>query len=251
MEPSMIYKKNYHIDLRDVDLKKELRLSTLFGYFQDVANLAAENLGASIQDLEQKYGVAWILMQIRVDVIRNPKLDEEITIETWPLEPGKLEFERDFLVRDQQGEIIARAVSVWVVMDIAKRRLKRSDTISLQYPYVVTERAMDITLGKLKGSENLDTAYLKTIGYSDIDFNGHLNNSRYVDYMMDCFSVEEHQVYHISSIEVNYLNEVLPGDTLVLKKDLSSVENQMIYIEGLRKRDEKIVFRSKVKIASN
>lgn len=243
-----VYKKNYHVDLRDVDFKRELRLSTLFGYFQDVANLAAADLGIGIDSLLDQYGVAWVLTRIRVDINRNPKLDEEIVIETWPQEPGKLEFERDYIVRDKSGEIIIRAISVWVLMDVEKRRLKRSDAIDFSFSEINTERAIDAEVSKLKGSENLETAYHKAIGYSDIDFNGHLNNSRYVDYIMDCFRVEEHRDYHVGSLEVNYVNEVLPGETLLLKKDLSAVSEGYIMIEGLREKDEKVVFRSRVKI---
>lgn len=246
MQPTIRYNKNYHVDLSDVDFQKELRPSALFGYFQDIANLAAENLGVGINPLLEKYGVAFVLMRIRVDMIRNPQLDEEIMIETWPLRPGKLEFERDYMVRDQSGEVIARAVSVWVIMDLEKRRLKRSEAINLDYPEYIEDRAMNITLGKIKASENLEEVYQKTIGYSDIDFNGHLNNAKYVDFIMDCFSLEDLQTYPIRSIEVNYLNEVLTGDRLVLKKDSTNKSNHTFFVDGVRESDEKIVFRSKV-----
>lgn len=251
MQPTTRYEKNYHIDLRDVDFQKELRISALFGYFQDIANLASENLGVGINQLVETYGVAFVLMRIRVDIVRHPKLDEEITIETWPLKPGKLEFERDYIVRDQAGEVIVKAVSVWVIMDLKKRRLKRSEAINLEYPESIEERAIDVALEKIKVSNNLETAYSKMINYSDIDFNGHLNNSRYVDYILDCFTLEEHHNYHIKSIEVNYLSEALPGDTLIVKKDLSEIEDNVVIVEGVREADERIVFRSEVKIESN
>jgi medium-chain acyl-[acyl-carrier-protein] hydrolase len=251
MERVTRYKKNYHIDLNSVDFKKELKLSSLFGYFQDIANQAAENLGVGINQLVEKYGVAFVLMRIRIDLIRNPKLDEEIIIETWPLKPGKLEFERDFIVYDTKGEVIARAVSVWVIMDLKKRRLKRSEAINLEYPELITEKAIDVELGKIKATENLETAYHKTIGYSDIDFNGHLNNSRYVDFIMDCFPLKEHENYHTSSIEVNYINEALPGDTLIIMKDISRLHEDLVVVEGIRESDNKVVFRSQVVIKEN
>ncbi|WP_010094265.1 acyl-[acyl-carrier-protein] thioesterase [Ornithinibacillus scapharcae] len=251
MQPTTRYTKNYHIDLGDVDFQRKLKLSALFRYFQDAANLAAENLGVGITQLFEKYGVAFVLMRIRVDIIRTPMLDEEITIETWPLKPGKLEFERDYIVRDKNGEVIAKAVSVWVIMDLNKRRLKRSESINLEYPELIEERAIDVALAKLKATDELETVYHKTIGYSDIDFNGHLNNSKYIDYIMDCFALEEHQRYHTSSIEVNYLNEVMPGDTLLIKKDVSKLEDNFVLVEGIREEDGKSVFRSQVSLEEN
>jgi len=247
MEAVTVFKENYHVDLRDVDFKKQLKLSTLFSYFQDVASLASINLGFGIHTLEQKYGVAWILMRIRVDIIRNPVLDEEITIETWPLEPKKLEFERDYIVRDREGKIIVRAVSAWVIMDIQQRKLKRTEVIGFTYPEIITDRAIDCKLGKLKHSGELKTSYKKVIGYSDIDFNGHLNNSKYVDYIMDCFDMEEHEKFDVKTIEVHFMNEAMPGNKIVLYKDTSESANH-VYIEGVNEKDQRTVFKARAEV---
>lgn len=245
---SSVFKGKYHIDLRDVDFTKKLKLSTLFSYFQDVASLASIDLGYGIETLEKKFGVAWILTRIRVDIIRHPVWDEEITIETWPLEPGKIEFDRDFLVKDANGDIIIRAVSKWVIMDIKERKIKRTEVINIQYPEKRTERAIEGKIGKLKDFGKLEEAYNKVIGYSDIDFNGHLNNSKYVDYIMDCFPVEEHKNHTIKSIDLNFNQEALPGDSITLFKDISSLEEHLIYIEGVSLTGNNVVFKSLVTI---
>lgn len=248
MQNDILYKKNYHIDLRDVDFKKKLKLSTLFSYFQEVASLGSANLGAGIDDLANNYGVAWILMRIRVEIDRMPAWDEEISIETWPQEPGKLEFERDFIVRDHEGTPIIRAVSAWVIMDLVERKLKRASHISLEYPSVTKERAIDYKLKKLKRPESMETAYHKVIGYSDIDFNGHLNNSKYVDYMLDCFPLEDHKIHETKSIEVNFNHEALPGETIILKNGISEVDSNVVHIEGINENNYKVVFKAKVEV---
>ncbi|MGV3487493.1 MAG: acyl-[acyl-carrier-protein] thioesterase [Tuberibacillus sp.] len=245
---SSLFKRNYHIDLRDVDFTKKLKLSTLFGYFQDIASLASLDLGFGIETLEKKFGVAWILTRIRVDIQRYPIWDEEITIETWPLEPGKVEFERDFLVKDARDEIIIRAVSKWVIMDIQERKIKRTEFIGITYPENRTERAIEGKFGKLKNFGNLETAYKKVIGYSDIDFNGHLNNSKYVDYIMDCFHVDDHKNHTIRTIDLSFIQEALPGDTITLVKDTSKLEEHLIYIEGLNQKGHDVIFKSLIKI---
>lgn len=84
-----------------------------------------------------------------------PEWDEKITIETWPLEPKRIEFEKDYLVRDANGEVIIRAVSVWVLMDIHQRRLKHNDAIGIHYPSVIKERALEKKLGKLMAMDIL------------------------------------------------------------------------------------------------
>ncbi|RLL47128.1 acyl-ACP thioesterase [Oceanobacillus piezotolerans] len=247
MEPVTLFAKKYHVDLSDVDFKKKLKLSTLFSYFQDAASDAASNLGAGIDVLEDS-GIAWILMRIRVDILRLPKWDEEIVIETWPLEPKRLEFERDYLVKDNDGNTIIRAVSAWVIMDRVERKLMRSDSIALKYPTIIEERAIHCKLGKLKKNGQLEKSYERVIGYSDVDFNGHLNNSKYIDFMMDCFPIEDHMKSSPKRLEVNFVNEVLPGETIILHKDTSMIEEKRLYIEGINENTEKPVFKAVVEI---
>lgn len=248
MKPVSIYKKKYLIELSDVDFTKKLKLSTLFGYFQDIASMAVDNLGIGIDTLEQKYGVAWILIRIRVDIIRYPEWNEEITIETWPQEPKKLEFERDFLVRDADGNVIIKAVSTWIIFDIKTRRIKKSELIAIEYPLIVKTRAIDCKLEKLKDFGRLETVYKKVIGYSDVDFNGHLNNSKYIDFITDCFDIEKHKKNSAKTIEVNYINEALPGNTITLYKDISDLNSNMLYIEGVNEEDGKVIFKAQIEI---
>ncbi|GGE35172.1 acyl-ACP thioesterase [Pullulanibacillus camelliae] len=245
---SSLFKRTYHVELRDVDFTKQLRISTLFSLFQEIASLASEELGFGIETIEKKFGVAWILTRIRVDILRRPQWDEEVTIETWPLEPGKIEFDRDFLVRDTEGHILIRATSKWVIMDVKNRKIKRGDMIGIRYPEKRTERAIAEKLGKLKSSGKLEPVYNKVIGYSDIDFNGHLNNARYIDYIMDCFNLEDHTDHPIQSIDLNFHQEALPGDTLTLYQDHSRLDEKVLYIEGINQTDNHMVFQSLLKI---
>ncbi len=245
---SAICTKTYHVALADVDFTCKLKLSALFNYFQDAASDAAASLGVGMNLLEQE-GIAWFLIRMRVEVIRYPELGEDITIETWPQHPGKLEFERDFLVFDRDKEIIARAISSWVLIDIEKRRLRRSDSITLDFEAVERDRAINSARGKLQAPPELDVAYKRVIGYSDIDVNGHLNNTKFVDFILDCFTIGEHAVHQVRSLEIAFVNEALPGDTVVVHKDPAPAGSLVRYIEGTSEQSGKVAFRSQVELA--
>jgi hypothetical protein len=45
-----------------VDIAKSLRVSEAFNYFQDIAGLHADNLGAGIDHIKEAYDVAWIII---------------------------------------------------------------------------------------------------------------------------------------------------------------------------------------------
>ena len=119
--PVPVYKKEYQIGLGDIDFQKKLKISALFNFFQDIASLHAENLGIGIDSLISGYGVTWVLTRIRVDMERM-RAGREHHYRNMAHPPGKLEFGRDFLVRDTSDSILARAVSTWVIMDISARK---------------------------------------------------------------------------------------------------------------------------------
>jgi acyl-ACP thioesterase len=82
-----------------------------------------------------------------------------------------------------------------------------------------------------------------------VDFYGHINNSKYIDFIMDCFSLSSHRQYSLRSIEVNYIKEAFPGDTLVLYRDTSAVDSNMAYIEGINEADGRVSFKAQIEIA--
>ena len=248
MEPVSLYSKDYNVEVNHVDFNGILKLSSLFTYFQDIAGLHAENLGMGMKTLYKNHGVLWVLARIRVDIVRYPMWNEKITIETWPQEPNKIEFMRDFLVKDTQGNILAKAVSTWVIIDEETRRIKKTQSIYTEYPLTVKERAICCKLGNLKPEGQLELVYKRKVMYSDIDINGHLNNSKYVDFIMDSFNFDDHKKYRIKSIEVNYSNEALPGDIINIYRDISELDSKTVYMEGNDEKGKKLIFKAQIKI---
>jgi len=242
-----VYKKSITVQSRDSDFSLRVKLSALFSYFQEMATEHGQILGVGRSSI-QKHGVIWVLIRSRVEVERYPRMKEEIFIETWPEQPGKIEFERNFIVRDGEGVIIARALTSWVIIDVENRRLRRSSTLDAKFTDLGREKALSCELGKIKSNNQLNLSYKKAVRYSDIDINEHLNNSKYVDYIMDCFSLDEHKDYQVQSIEVDYVHEALPGETIELYTDMSESGQNIIYIEGINEKTNMTVFKSQIEI---
>lgn len=248
MEPYSNLKTNYTVGLSDVDFTGTLKISALFKYFQELASSHADVLGFGIDVISTKHNVTWVLVKIKVDIEKLPKWNDEIEIETWPLKPKRFEFMRDYIVRDSEGNVIIRAISDWVIMDISTRELKKAELIELQTSNYNDARAIDQRLAKLRPFGTPEPAYKKTIRYSDIDINEHLTNSRYVDYIMDCFPCESHKAYRVKSIQVNFVNEALPGETINLYRDISGLDSDSVYIEGSKEESGSQIFSSVIEI---
>jgi medium-chain acyl-[acyl-carrier-protein] hydrolase len=245
-----ILKKKYTVQVNDIDFRRQLKLSSLFVYLQDMATEHAYNIGVGRDVLQAKYGIIWVLNRAVVEIIRHPMFKEEITIETWPEQPDKVLFNRNFLVYDKEGNIIIKAFSQWVVIDCMTRRLRRSSIIEEEFPKVDRERPVTSISDKIKPVGRLNLSYKKTVGYSDIDINEHLNNARYIDYIMDCFDMDFHKKYSVSSIQIDYMHEALPGEVIQLFTDSAAIKDNLVYIEGIKENNNSTIFKAVITLSS-
>jgi len=242
-EPVPFYTMERHITDTDSDLERRQRLSSMFEMFQDIAAFHASNLGADVNWLYDELDVAWILMRIRVEVDRYPVLSQSLMVETWPQKPRAL-YERDYMIRSMEGESLVRASSTWVIMNLTTREIKRDMFLDYFGLEMKKERALGGGVGRLKPMDGAGFVYEKEIKFSDVDYNNHVNNARYVDYIMDCFSFEEHKAREVKAIEVHYINEIGPGDAIRLRcKDM---EGGASYVDGVRAADDAHVFNALV-----
>lgn len=244
MKPVGKYINKYMVMSRDVDFTKKLKMSSAFNYFEDIAALHADNLGYGIETLMEDHGVIWVITRIKVDITRYPLLNEEVVLETWPQTPKRYQFERDYLLKDKEGNILIQSLSTWVILDFKTREMRKSEMINVQLPEIIEQRAISCNLGQLKAFGKPEIVYKRMVGCSDIDMNGHLNNTRYIDYIMDCFSYDELKSYQAKSIQVNYVSEALPGEIIILYKDSNPSDPRNIYIEGINEKTGGTIFRA-------
>ncbi|MDR3363956.1 MAG: hypothetical protein LBS91_03270 [Clostridiales Family XIII bacterium] len=225
----------------DADFARRLKPTAMFGFFQDIAALHAANLGASVERLHEELNVAWILMRVRLEIDRYPVLAQDVTVETWPQEPRAL-YERDYTIRDTGGNALVRAGSTWVIMNLGTREIKRDKFLDYAGVEVKKDRALGSGVARLKPIADADVIYEKEIKYSDLDYNIHANNAKYVDYIMDSFSFGEHRGREVKAIEVHYVNETGPGSVLEIRR--KRLGGGQEYVGGVRKGDRASVFNA-------
>jgi acyl-ACP thioesterase len=250
MQPVAKYFVETKLESSHVDFKRELRMIQAFMWFQDIAAAHAENLGAGVTKLVTERNVAWVIMRMRVEVDRLPLLDEDIVIGTWPQATGPL-YERDYDVKTKDGESLLRAASVWIIMDLGTRDIVKDFLVDYHEIDPLKDRALGIKLRQLKAPKELTETGEKHIAYSDLDYNGHVNNTKYFDYIYDCFELAYHEKYRVSAAEINYINEAhIDEDLVMYTADLPDAPDAPVkYIEGRSRTDDRVVFKAKIEFS--
>ena len=250
MEPAAKLSKHFWVAVGDVGFARKMKLSAIVNYFISMSGRHTHDRGIGIHAIDQQHGIFWAITRMRVDVLRYPVLDEEICIETWPQPPRKFEFHRDYLMKDAQGNVIARAVSIWVTLDTRTRGLKPTSLLEADYPETDPQRAIDCSLGKIRLPAELELTYRREIGCSDIDMHEHLNSARYISLITDCFTIEQHRRYQVTSLQINFLGEVFPGDTVALYKRDDVAQSGKAFVRGVNEKDSSTAFTSELDISS-
>lgn len=112
----------------ELDEHDHIRPAALLDLFQQLAGEHAETLGVGFDALYRQ-GRLWVVSRIKAVIENKPALYETVTAETWPEPTGRVDFDRDYLVRGEDGRIIAKGVSKWCVIDLNSRKLVRAQDI--------------------------------------------------------------------------------------------------------------------------
>nr|MDA3949993.1 thioesterase [Spirochaeta sp.] len=83
--------------------------------FQEAAWQHAERLGVDFTDGSAQ--LYWVLHRVGMRFFRRPRWSEAITITTWPSRMVRLYAMREFLVHNDDGELLLDASSAWIVLD--------------------------------------------------------------------------------------------------------------------------------------
>ena len=138
-----------------------------------------------------------------------------MTIRTWPKGiQQKIFFTRDFQIAAPDGQLIAAATSVWLLIDPQTRRMQLPSTLTGTLPKNSGLNALDEDLMKLAPGNGLAEKFTTQANYSVVDVLGHVNNARYIDWVMDCFPFELFKTHQLAWLQINYNNEVRGGETV-------------------------------------
>lgn len=230
----------------DVDFNYKIKPSFILNCFQIIAEEHAMLLNAGYKDMITKYNSYWVLSRLFVEIDRYPEYIEKLEFTTWPLKPKAVECIREYIIKQDNGEVIGRGKSIYLIIDANSHKLKPVSSINMLAPENYKEEMLqNFRLDKILPESLSETVYEAQIRLSDIDINNHVNNAKYADYMFNAFSSCDFEKYEILSFQINYLSEAKEGDKIFISK--YNVGDNNYIIEG--KTEEKNIFISKVTLS--
>jgi medium-chain acyl-[acyl-carrier-protein] hydrolase len=229
-----VFRQSAQVSFFDADVKLRMSPGAYWRVLQNAAAGHASILSAATEEL-RKSGQTWMLSKMRVDVDRHLMLGESLSVETWPSTRIKgARAYRDYVLKDGNGEICARASSLWVIVDLASRRPVRIPDAIVALcadPGYLIPAVEESWL--LPPVGEVSTSTFRAC-WSDADQNEHVNNVAMVRWAVDAMPLAFLEQHEVVSIEAHYRAEVSIGaEVLVQTHEENGVVKQAVLNEGV------------------
>jgi acyl-ACP thioesterase len=226
----------------DVDATRRATSLSVCRYFLEAAWNHAEALGLGFSHL-QSQGKFWVLARLRCEVRQYPVWGDRVMLRTWPRGLKSVFALRDFELQDETGMRIAAGSSAWLVLDSVSKRPQRLHKVLPSLAALNGKAALGCDPEKLGDNETWGNACPRTVRYTDIDVNKHVNSSRYIGWMLDAYPAGFHLHHWLRVLEVNYVGETLEGEQLIVRTHQSDAA---AYIHSLIKPSGSEVCRARL-----
>ncbi|MBN1879761.1 hypothetical protein JW823_06590 [bacterium] len=213
-----IYAEPYRIMSHEVDPFGLVRIDALAGLLHETAWRHVEQNGLGFQRLRRENRL-WVIARLKIEMSHYPARGEMILIRTWPRKCDRLFAYRDFQILDSREQVLATATGMWVIIDHTTRK-----------PVAMTdyrgklllhkETLMDDALHKIHLGHPMQSISLVQSGWSDLDFNHHINNMNLIRWTLNAVPVELMERTLVKTLVVNYLGEGLLGSTIEIRQSI-------------------------------
>ena len=229
------FTKDFIIPSTDTDYEGFIKVDKILANMALTSTLHSDALGLGVEEI-RKNNYGWMLIKWELEILEYPKVDDTVKIVTWTSGFDKFYATREFEILDISGNISVKASSLWVFMDIIKRRpIRIPNDIAKKYSIIEQRNFTEFSNIEIDGDLLTKSQSFRVVE-NDLDENNHVNNIKYIEWLF--LGLEEMQKdYIISNLAINYKKELLLGDCVhtetIQKHQVNILNHKILTSEGL------------------
>ncbi|MDD4079814.1 MAG: thioesterase [Eubacteriales bacterium] len=193
--------------------------NAIMSFMQELAGLHAARLGTGRQAMMDRHQAVWVVTRHEMVIDRYPAIADTIVGKSFPTRARRGIYPRFYLVEDEAGQRLVRGSSFWTLADIRSRAMTQVPEIAAAMP---DNEGLDKPLPYPGGAQELmegrEILYRWKPLYTDIDRNGHVNNSRTADwalcFLSECVDLKRQPIH---TLKVTFHQEMLPEEEVDLR----------------------------------
>ena len=220
----LTYQMKMKIPFDMADMNGHIKLPDVILLSLQVSGMQSIELGVSDKTILEDYNLVWIITDYDIEVVRLPRFAEEITIETEALSYNRLFCYRRFTIYDEAGQELIHMMATFVLMDRDSRKVHAVE------PEIVAPYQSEFDKKLIRGPkyESLEEPIGKDyhVRFYDLDMNGHVNNSKYLDWIFEVMGADFLTHYIPKKINLKYVKEVRPGGLITSSVERTGLESK-------------------------
>ena len=220
----LTYQMKMKISFDMADMNGHIKLPDVILLSLQVSGMQSIELGVSDKTILEDYNLVWIITDYDIEVARLPHFAEEITIETEALSYNRLFCYRRFTIYDEAEQELIHMMATFVLMDRDSRKVHAVE------PEIVVPYQSDFDKKLIRGPryEPLEELVSKDyhVRFYDLDMNGHVNNSKYLDWIFEVMGADFLTQYIPKKINLKYVKEVRPGGVITSAVERTGLESK-------------------------
>ena len=234
------FQQDFQVEEMCVDRYGRLKPSAILYFAQEIAGRHCTELADTLESRRR----FWAVNKHRVQITRLPECAETLSVETWAMPNTRVAYPRSMVARDRAGNECFRSVSLWFLMDMDTRENILPENSGIIVPG--TLRGTELALPGSLVPRVMDHSCRRNVCFTDLDRNGHMNNTRYLDWITDLLPSDFHREHPVKEFALRYHSEAREGQSLDLRWDF--VEDGCLRVDAYRKNEAKdaLVFSARL-----
>lgn len=240
-----IWDQYYEVNTFLVNPQKRLGLFGLLNLFQDTAWIHATNLGHGYEEMIRDH-TAWVLTRQKLVMSRWPVWGSTIKLTTWVRPVSGIIAIRDFEVWEE-NELLGKCTTQWLILDLRTRKPAEKN-LTLEDSSARKDLPATLEASKIILKDQLPKLAEFHVRNSDLDLNGHVNNTKYAQWVLDSVTEDKHREFTLKEYEVNFIAETKLGDTISIL--CAQIAEDKFQFQGVRNFDQKVVFAATLTVSA-
>ncbi len=189
-------------------------ISSLFNILIEAAWAHAQVMDWGYDSLKCN-NLFWVLSRMYFQVEKYPSWQDQITLNTWSAGTDGMYAYREYILENDKGEVILRASSAWLILDMETRKIFRLSEFRDTFPKRIDPNACR-SPKRIKPDAHTNELIYYPVLFSELDINKHFNSVKYMERVLDDFGIDFLNSHEPAELEVNYLKEGQAGDSIAV-----------------------------------
>ncbi len=192
----MAFKIKHKVGIDEVGKDLKMTNRSLIVLFQNTASFHSDSIHYGILDIA-KTNLTWFVIDWKVKVLKRPKYGDELTIKNWSRDSYKCFSYLDFEIY-VNGKLYVQATSKWVLYNYKNKSYENISDDLLELYGSSKKKVFKEELDHMNPLDKYDHKKKIEIRKSDLDFNNHVNNVNYFNYLVDYSEASEYSCFRIT-----------------------------------------------------